>query len=114
MMNSKIQDLVSTVSAFALLAMLIITLVVVGAKLITNNSSVSMAGFEYADTQIIVQPGDTLWSIVKDQMPNEDPRDVVGTIRELNRLETANIYPGQVLTLQVKQAVRPVHMVTNN
>ena len=40
------------------------------------------------------------------QMPGEDPRDAVGSIRQLNELQSAEIYPGQVLTLEVKRAVQ--------
>lgn len=113
-MRAKILDLITTVSAFGLLVMLVISVIVVGVQLVVKNSTVSMVGFEYTDMQIVVQPGDTLWSIARLQMPDEDPRDVVGAIRDLNALETANIYPGQILTLQVKQAVKPLHMAEGN
>lgn len=114
LMRAKILDLITTVSAFGLLVMLVISVIVVGVQLVVKNSTVSMVGFEYTDMQIVVQPGDTLWSIARLQMPDEDPRDVVGAIRDLNALETANIYPGQILTLQVKQAVKPLHMAEGN
>lgn len=113
-MKEKVLDLITTVSAFGLIAMLVISVIVVSVQLVSKNNSISMAGLEYTDKQIIVQPGDTLWSIARVQVPDEDPRDVVGAIRDLNSLGTANIYPGQILTLQIKQAVEPLHMVENN
>ena len=42
----------------------------------------------------------------KNQMPDEDPRDAVARIRELNQLQSAEIFPGQVLTLEVKRPVQ--------
>lgn len=45
-----------------------------------------------------IQKGDTLWEIAKRyQAPNEDIRAVIYEIRQLNALESTDIYPGQVL-----------------
>lgn len=35
----------------------------------------------------IIQQGDTLWGIVKEWHPGEDPREVVYIIREINEIE---------------------------
>ncbi|WP_211435038.1 LysM peptidoglycan-binding domain-containing protein [Blastococcus sp. DSM 46786] len=50
-------------------------------------------------TKVIVEPGDTLWSIAGAAAGGRDVRDVVVDIRQLNRLESAAIRPGQVLVL---------------
>ncbi|MGY1834532.1 LysM peptidoglycan-binding domain-containing protein [Blastococcus sp. SYSU DS0510] len=50
-------------------------------------------------TQVIVEPGDTLWSIAGAVAEGRDVRDVIVDIRQLNRLDTAQITPGQVLLL---------------
>ncbi|MGY1826855.1 LysM peptidoglycan-binding domain-containing protein [Blastococcus sp. SYSU DS0541] len=50
-------------------------------------------------TQVIVEPGDTLWSIAGAVAEGRDVRDVIVDIRRLNRLDTAQITPGQVLLL---------------
>jgi Tfp pilus assembly protein FimV len=46
-----------------------------------------------------VHQGDTLWSIAGTVAPNQDPRDYVASLVELNRLETASLTPGQDLIL---------------
>lgn len=50
--------------------------------------------------QIVVRRGDTLWAIARRIAPEQDPRRVVDTLRQLNELETAIIHEGQVLTWQ--------------
>ena len=50
-------------------------------------------------TKVIVEPGDTLWSIAGAAAGERDVRDVVVDIRRLNGLDTAVITPGQVLVL---------------
>jgi nucleoid-associated protein YgaU len=50
-------------------------------------------------TKVIVEPGDTLWSIAGAVAEGRDVRDVIVDIRQLNGLDTAQITPGQVLLL---------------
>jgi len=47
--------------------------------------------------QVVVQPGDTLWSIAQGADPNADARTVVQEILQANRLTTASITAGQRL-----------------
>lgn len=111
-MNTKIQDLIITISAFALLVMLAVSTVAIAGRLVFKNDPFTMilGGTENISTEIVVQPGDTLWSIARIQVPDEDPRDVVGIIKELNELSSAEIFPGQVLTVELKQVVEPVRL----
>ena len=46
---------------------------------------------------MVVQPGDTLWSIAQSAAPNADARTIVQEILQANRLTTANITAGQRL-----------------
>ncbi len=46
---------------------------------------------------VVVQPGESLWSIATDIAPDSDPRGVIVVIRELNNLGTQHVYPGQSL-----------------
>lgn len=46
-----------------------------------------------------VQPGDTLWAISKEYLPDVDPRIGVEWISEANGLETAIIHPGDILNV---------------
>ena len=49
-------------------------------------------------TQTVVLPGETLWSIARDLAPDNDPREVVAQIRELNDL-SGGLVAGQQLLL---------------
>jgi LysM repeat protein len=48
---------------------------------------------------VVVQPGDTLWSIAAEVAGTDDVREVVDRIQELNGLQDAVLMPGQVLEL---------------
>jgi LysM domain len=48
-------------------------------------------------TQVIVQPGDTLWSIAQNADPDADARAIVQQILQANRLADPNITAGQRL-----------------
>jgi nucleoid-associated protein YgaU len=48
---------------------------------------------------VVVQPGDTLWSISSQVAGTADIRDVVQRIQELNRLRGTALLPGQILQL---------------
>jgi nucleoid-associated protein YgaU len=52
-----------------------------------------------AQRTVVVQPGDTLWSIAREVAPDEDVRITVYEIRKLNGLSDAMIASGQVLLL---------------
>jgi hypothetical protein len=47
----------------------------------------------------VVQPGDTLWSVVERHVPGEEPFAAIEEIRRLNGLTGYTIHPGQTLTL---------------
>ena len=49
------------------------------------------------ESSVVVQPGDTLWSIASDLAPDEDPRGVVDALQDANDLDGAELVPGQVL-----------------
>ncbi|MGY1692480.1 LysM peptidoglycan-binding domain-containing protein [Geodermatophilus sp. SYSU D01105] len=52
------------------------------------------------ERSVVVQAGDTVWSIAADFAgPDEDVRAVVDVIEELNELDGARVVPGQVLLL---------------
>lgn len=50
-----------------------------------------------ATAVVVVQPGESLWSIAQSIDPGSDPRDLVLRIRELNELGAAHVFPGQSL-----------------
>lgn len=47
----------------------------------------------------IVQPGDTLWSLVHEIDPGADPRGLMAQVREVNGLTSAHLATGQTLLL---------------
>jgi hypothetical protein len=48
---------------------------------------------------ITVETGQTLWGIAESAAPTADPREVIASIMELNRLSSADVFPGQELSL---------------
>ena len=52
-----------------------------------------------AQSQTVVQPGETLWAVAKRVAPGHDPRNVVLRIQELNDLEGGMVRAGQLLVL---------------
>ena len=50
-------------------------------------------------TSVVVEPGDTLWSIASSLEGDGDVRAMIDEIQELNGLESAAIVPGQTLRL---------------
>jgi hypothetical protein len=62
-------------------------------------SSPSTAPKVAVGATMIVQPGDTLWSIAQRVEPNRDPRRVVDQLRQLNHLTSVALSAGQTLKL---------------
>jgi len=50
-----------------------------------------------ADVEVTVQPGDTLWSLVADLVPGQDPRPVVAAVAE--ELGSTSLQAGQRLVI---------------
>jgi len=48
---------------------------------------------------IIVEPGDTLWDIAVRVKPGRDGQAAVAELRKINRLDSVDLQPGQVLIL---------------
>jgi nucleoid-associated protein YgaU len=67
----------------------------VGPLLGGGGSALRLAG----DSSVVVQQGDTLWSIASSLDGDRDVRAVVDEIQELNGLRGADVRPGQILLL---------------
>jgi hypothetical protein len=60
----------------------------------------SDGGLELAGSAtVVVQPGDTLWSLAEELAPQQDPRAVVDAIVAANGLDGVSVQAGQVLQL---------------
>jgi len=66
-----------------------------GPMLAGSDRDLRLAGVQ----SVVVQPGDTLWSIAGAVSGDGDVRDVVDRIQELNGLSGTVLIPGQVLEL---------------
>jgi nucleoid-associated protein YgaU len=60
-----------------------------------GNGDLRLAGVQ----SVVVQPGDTLWSIARGAGGTDDVREVVDRIQQLNGLQGTVLIPGQVLEL---------------
>lgn len=66
-------------------------------------ASLALARVAAGDTapveQVVVQPGDSLWSIAAARYPADDPRERVDAIERLNGLSSPRIVVGETLLL---------------
>lgn len=69
--------------------------IVSGGGALASNEGASGVTF----THVIVQPGDTLWSIARAVAPDVDPRDAVGAIVRLNALDSGSLDVGQSIAI---------------
>ena len=76
-------------------AALLISLVVSGGAQATNHGQ-ARAGYQ-GMREIVVRPGQTLWSIASTAEPSADPRTVVAEIISVNALSGTTISTGQLL-----------------
>ncbi len=86
----------------ATLAVLCVTVAVLLASLLASGgaqaSNHGQPGGPYQGMhQIVVQPGQTLWSIASVAEPTADPRAVIQQIMSVNALSGTNIQAGQLL-----------------
>jgi LysM repeat protein len=84
----------------AVLLSLVATPLVIAALAFGINAGGATAGSSSTPlAKITVVGGETLWSVAKQIAPNADPRDVVADIVSVNRLNSADIYPGEQLAI---------------
>ena len=48
-------------------------------------------------SQIVVQPGESLWAVAMRVAPGHDPRGVIDQLADLNHLQTSSLQAGQLL-----------------
>lgn len=67
-----------------------------GGEALASRSASAPAG-EF--TTVLVEPGDSLWSIALEVAPSADPRDVVDEIVRLNALSSSTVTAGQRIAI---------------
>lgn len=85
------------VVALTLVVVLVVLSVGLGAA-----SSASDSAARPATQRVVVQPGQTLWSLASTALPDLDPRLAVSRVADLNGLTPGSqVVPGQALLLPV-------------
>jgi LysM repeat protein len=84
------------VAAAAALVLAALSLVIATAAQATNHPVPSGAG-QQGVAQVIVHPGQSLWSVAENADPSADTRVVIQQIIELNGLSGDTVYAGQQL-----------------
>lgn len=106
-MKAKTLGIITSVSAIGLLVLLAIIPIVIVTEL-RAVSNVDALPIELLE--ITVQPGDTLWSIAKTNVPHKDPRDVIAALRSINELDSARIFPGQTLQIEIPRFPKSIRV----
>lgn len=81
--------------ALAAAAVCVLSLSLAGGALASSNGA-ARAGYQ-GMRQVVVEPGQTLWSIAVAAEPSADPRIVIQQIVETNSLAGATLYAGEQL-----------------
>jgi len=90
----------------------LITLVVVGllAVAATLGASRAIASNEAGNADfgyVVVQPGDTLWSVATELDPSSDPRDIIAEIVRLNQLSGSDVQAGEAIAVPLRYSDAP-------
>jgi hypothetical protein len=81
--------------AAGVLAVFMLSLVLGGGALAANHGA-ARAGYQ-GMRQVVVQPGQTLWSLAAAARPGQDPRIVIPEIMSANAMRASTVYPGEQL-----------------
>ena len=84
------------VAMAAALLVTMVSLLVAGVAQATNNGPSPRAGRENL-VQVIVRPGQSLWSVAESADPDQDTRAVIQQIIDLNSLNGDTVFAGQQL-----------------
>lgn len=71
-------------------------------SLFINNTEAYSSTYKQEYKEVVVKAGDTLWKIAKEHIPKDyDIRKMIYEIREINHLESADIYPGDMVKVPI-------------
>jgi hypothetical protein len=78
-----------------------------GAGLVALNGGAAVASKDAAGTTfryVTVSSGQSLWDLAEEIAPSADPRDVIASVVDLNRLPTSDVAAGQQLAVPSEYA----------
>ncbi|CAQ01331.1 MAG: hypothetical protein HDR73_13870 [Clavibacter sp.] len=78
-----------------------------GAGLVALNGGAAVASKDAAGTTfeyVTVSSGQSLWDLAEEIAPSADPRDVIASVVDLNRLPTSDVAAGQQLAVPAQYA----------
>ena len=81
--------------------MAVLTALVLSVTARSSSVEAGNAPAEVATTTVVVQPGQTLWTVARSIAPNADVRDTVARIQGLNGITGSSVRPGQQLVVPV-------------
>ena len=84
-------------AAFLICLALVAVGLTAAARAQAASSGTSAASLDRSMTRVVVQPGQTLWSIAVKAAPAQDPRVVMQRIVDVNALRGTTLQPGQQL-----------------
>jgi len=84
-----------------LVALLIVTAVLLGINALLGGLPADAANLQPqpGEVVVIVQPGDTLWTLAQEAAPQLDPRAAILQIRQVNDLPDSSLMTGQRLVI---------------
>lgn len=82
---------------------LLVAPIAVALGVLASTGSVQASGTApvAANAHVVVQPGQSLWSIARSVAPQADTRATVAAIAELNGLTDSIVHPGQSLVIPI-------------
>jgi hypothetical protein len=78
-----------------------------GAGLVALNGGAAVASKDASGTAfeyVTVSSGQSLWDLAEEIAPSADPRDVIASVVDLNRLPTSDVAAGQQLAVPAEYA----------
>ncbi|ASU00061.1 peptidoglycan binding domain-containing protein [Bacillus phage PBS1] len=101
--KTKIENFLSNLYNYTFLSLIVITVIICSWKMIDNHN-INVQFNDAKKEEIIVQNGETLWTIV-DKTNFQDDLDketIIRKIREINNMSTSDIVAGETLVIPVK------------
>jgi hypothetical protein len=89
------------------LTALVATPLALGAGLVALNGGAAVASKDASGTAfeyVTVSSGQSLWDLAEEIAPSADPRDVIASVVDLNRLPTSDVAAGQQLAVPAEYA----------